>query len=219
MSFHPLQQERDPVDFYPTPERCVKALVSLLQIEPHHAVLEPSAGSGNFVRELRRVTNTLHAVEAYPRDEGVYSTCDRFTRTAFERHYPEERYDWIVGNPPFSLAKEHVQQGLFLLKPGGRLAFLLRAGFAHTQGRWKLFNQFPPWREYALETRPDFMGNGKSDGAEYVFYVWERGYTGRTIREYVSWDDDERRPIDLKRVRERDWTGVRGTLQLPHLEK
>ena len=43
----------DNLDFYPTPEKLAKRMLAGIDFKFAHTFLEPSAGSGNIVRELK----------------------------------------------------------------------------------------------------------------------------------------------------------------------
>lgn len=208
MSSHPKRRERRDADFYPTPRAVTDPLVRLLDIRIEQRVLEPSCGSGNWIRSLWDHHTVLpDAVELYPEryPELVGAPVRQLWKGRFEDYIPDWRYDWIVGNPPYDRAVHHVQQALFLLRPGGHAAMLLRSGFSHTAERALFIRQFPPWREYALTERPPFDDSGQTDSTEYVFYVWRRGWTGDTVRRYVSWKDPELYALDRQRIIDVDW--------------
>lgn len=46
-------------DFYPTTEAIIQKMVALAQIQPHHHVLEPSAGSGDLAQAIALFINQI----------------------------------------------------------------------------------------------------------------------------------------------------------------
>ena len=94
-------------------------------------MLEPGAGSGNIIKTLQKYGDfSIDAVEIRPeeaqhlQDLGVNVIIDDFLSMDLGK-----KYDLIIGNPPFNQAIEFVEKSLRLLKPGGRLIFLLRTAF------------------------------------------------------------------------------------------
>jgi hypothetical protein len=116
--------------FYPTPKRLAERLVELAGIEPHHTVLEPSAGLGGLADLLPRERTTcveispLHAkvLEA----KGHRVSCADFLAL----HTNRALYDRVVMNPPFSEGRwqAHIEHAAAMLADKGRLVAILPAG-------------------------------------------------------------------------------------------
>jgi hypothetical protein len=116
-------------------------------LEPTARVLEPSAGTGVFVKAMRELNLdvTIVAVEPNPDRAGRIPDGPRiFVESVeletFAATYPgvrsfRELFDSIVMNPPFAvpgnptLWVDHVELAYGLLKPGGRLTAIVPAGF------------------------------------------------------------------------------------------
>lgn len=122
---------------FPTPPSLAARMVELAEIEPGHAVLEPSAGTGNILRAIREATGdsaVRTAIEINPRlcdrlriaEEGAHViNCDFLQFDA-----PATKYDRILMNPPFANADDikHIRHALGMLKPGGRLVAICANG-------------------------------------------------------------------------------------------
>lgn len=184
-------------DFYETPVACATEICDRMRLftpEPR-TVLEPSAGSGNFVRAIRTVWPRAHitAVDILASNIAGCSRHARTTDTLVRGDIMEvsdglvAAADLVVGNPPFSHAEEHVKRLLRSMQTGAYLAFLLPTSFITTQGRAKgLWNNPPDGRgdvrgpygdleaEIPLAERPGFTTNGGTDMAEYCLYVWQK---------------------------------------------
>ncbi len=132
--------------FYPTPENIALAAVELAQIEPHHGVLEPSAGQGGIADHLPQLQTTC--VEISPLHcEILRAKGHSVIEADFLKWAPSQsKADRIVMNPPFSEGRwqAHLGAAAALLKPDGRLVAILPAsakgkellpGFAHDYSR------------------------------------------------------------------------------------
>ena len=127
-------------------------------------------------------------------------------------NYHQRGYDAVIGNPPYSHAEQHVRHGLYLVRTGGIVAYLLRLNFLAADERYAFRNTFPVWRVYTLQERPSFTGTG-SDACEYALFVWRKGYAGSTVMRHVSWKYPERFRQDLRIVVEQDWRELRPGLR------
>lgn len=102
-------------------------------------MLEPGAGSGNIIKTLQKYGDfSIDAVEIraeeaqHLQDLGVNVIIGDFLSMDLGK-----KYDLIIGNPPFNQAIEFVEKCLGLLKPGGRLIFLLRTAFMESDQRFE----------------------------------------------------------------------------------
>jgi 16S rRNA A1518/A1519 N6-dimethyltransferase RsmA/KsgA/DIM1 with predicted DNA glycosylase/AP lyase activity len=114
-------------------------LIGEADIEPHHRVLEPSAGTGNLLRGLNAVSADCVAVEF---NHSLAATlAAQFPHVSVRQadflqcNGDLGKFDRIVMNPPFAKGQdiEHVQHALHMLKPGGRLVAIMSAGVAFRQ--------------------------------------------------------------------------------------
>lgn len=119
--------------FYPTPDDLAEYVVKLAEIEPHHLVLEPSAGSGALLRPLGRKNNIV-AVEiddslATGLMEAEYGcVINSSFEKAIENGDVGQWFDRIILNPPFGpnqLDIKHILLAYSLLKPGGILVAIM----------------------------------------------------------------------------------------------
>ena len=202
------KRKRIDADAYYTEEDHAITCAALLDVRPGMRVLEGSAGRGDFVRALHYVHGVVPtANELRPEaaaqcaavipGERVLVTIGRFEDLSLP-----EAFDVVLGNPPYKLAQEHVEHGMYLLRRGGQLGYLLRINFLASQKRVPFFRRFPPWRVYVLPERPDFTGEG-GDQTEYAFFVWRKGYRGPPQVLWVS-TKPENRLHDVEQARQLD---------------
>lgn len=191
--------ERAADDFYETPAWCVRAILFHLPALAGRRILEPSAGRGAIVRELLRAGATdVDAVEIDAARLGAVSvigTVDErirqqaadwrgegpvrgggigvLLRGDFLRLSAEDfsaPFDLVVMNPPFAAAQEHVEHAISLLAPGGTVAALLRLAFCVSAKR-AAFRAAHPFDLYPLASRPSFTPDGKTDSADYAWFL------------------------------------------------
>ncbi len=97
-------------------------------------------------------------------------------------------FDAVVGNPPFIFAEAFINRGL---EVAPIVAFLLRIAFVTGKGRyerlWSPGNVAGLRYFYPLAERGSFTADGKTDSADYAFFIIERGYTGDFSGRTVSW--------------------------------
>lgn len=162
-------------DAYYTPDdvalACVGALAPL--VARGASICEPSVGGGAFVRALRerQIGGFIQGVDVDPRAPGL-ELCELRTVADFRETYPIA--DWIVGNPPYRDAEEHVLHALKIARVG--VALLLRLNFLSGQGRYfRLWanGPVPLHSVHVLAARPSFTGGG-TDAIDYGFFVWTR---------------------------------------------
>lgn len=114
--------------FYPTPESLARKAVELAGIEPGHACLEPSAGTGGLLQFMPAGTTAVELSKlhcAVLRERFPACTLMHADFMAIKR--PHAEVDRIVMNPPFSEGRwrAHVEHAATLLNKGGRLVAIL----------------------------------------------------------------------------------------------
>lgn len=120
---------------FPTPPELAARMVEAAAIEAGHRVLEPSAGTGNLLREIyKEAPAHVVAVEINPSLAGRLEVmnsaivCGDFLQCTAESLWG--RFDRIVMNPPFAGGADvdHVRHAFGMLKPGGRLVAVMSSG-------------------------------------------------------------------------------------------
>lgn len=119
--------KRRELDFYPTPPDATQALIDFLKIPKGQTVWECASGAGHMAKVFR--DNGYNTIET-----DIQSGTDFLTTPAME-------CDWIITNPPFSLAEQFIRRANESGKP---FAFLLKSQYWHSSRRLPLFNEITP---------------------------------------------------------------------------
>lgn len=151
-------------DLYPTPPEVTVALMDFLKLPKNTTVWEPAAGEGDMVKAIR----ACGYGSSFGTDvsEGFdFLSPDVFTRLL-------AGFDWIITNPPFSLAEDFIRRAAEIQKP---FAMLLKSQYWHAAKRMALFEEIPPSYVLPLTWRPDFLfkeRGGKKGASPLMDVMW-----------------------------------------------
>lgn len=196
------ETQRVVMDNYPTPQPLADAICRWLrELYPYKTViLEPSCGSGNFLRAAQQYwshASQILGIDLDPsHEEEVLKLGYQFVHADFLQYATLlGQSGWlgpqtiVPGNPPYSddLPQKFIQAVYDHSQEGCVTAFLLRQSFE--AGIDRAVN-FPARESLAYKRvvagRPKFRTDTKSqDNSEYAVYVYEKGHTGH----YVGWKD------------------------------
>lgn len=151
---------RDPDDYYETPAWAVEALLDRLVIPPTARILEPGCGTGAILKVLRNryPEAYLEGVELHPgRAERSRPFADVIHAVDFLRENPhlghgDRRFDFSIGNPPFSLAAEFIARSLAIADV---VCLLLRVNYLGSDKRAAFHREHPAHLDI-LPKRPSF---------------------------------------------------------------
>lgn len=197
---------------YPTDNWCTRVLVERCGFAMRgKRVLECAAGDGSMVNVLADAGAIVDAVEI---DVGRADIIRRGERArhvhrgdflspstdAWLKKTGALPYDAVITNPPYGewvqfvnakgepkfryrdLALEFAERAI-LLAPV--VCFLLRLNWAGSQPR-HAFHAKHPADLVVFSNRPRFRPDGKSDAAEYAWWIWRRGSTIGTWTVHLS---------------------------------
>lgn len=142
------KDERVEHDFYATNP---KAVDMLLTAYPFNArtILEPCVGKGH-------IANAINEFYTNKREIKGLDIVDRgYPKTIvadFLTYETSERYEGIITNPPYSLAKEFIEKGMELLSENGQMAMFLKVQFLEGLKRKELFEKYPPKYIYVFRS-------------------------------------------------------------------
>lgn len=192
-------------DAYYTPLELARAAVRVLDLPRVGTVLEPSVGDGAWVEAAREVSPDLHIIglDIQAGAAGLARVDTAVVTDFMEFGRPELRalpvavdgVTWVIGNPPFSAAVDHVEHALGI---GANVAMLLRIAFLAGVERYqRLYAAVRPSEVHALVQRPSFTGKGSDRAQEYALLVWRRldepGPRPPTTFEWLNWRTSRRR--------------------------
>ena len=193
--------ERRENDFYETPLAFAATTMYSIPCEANFVkkALDPGAGRGVWAKALRRFNPIVHitGVDIQPPSELIEDS-DVFSQLYDEWHYgdfleweTDDKYDLIMGNPPFKLIHEFVDKSLGLLAPNGQLVFLMRLAMLESQKRFKTWWTHSPIQKVLVSPRRiSFTGDGKSDDTAYAIFIWKEGFDGKPQLDWMWWDYD-----------------------------
>lgn len=168
---------RKAYDFYATPIDVTEKFLRKYGIHNLTGnILEPSAGNGNIIKALRKVglSNTVSAIEIREEEkENLKKVADTVILGNFLEMDNSIKYDVVIGNPPYSQAKEFVEKALTLTTEKGVVIMLLRTAFLESRARYEFWQNNPPTGLYVLSRRPSFTGKG-TDATSYAWFVWDK---------------------------------------------
>ena len=123
-------------------------------------------------------------------DRGYYGTN---IKDFLKETHCDDDFD-ILTNPPYKYAKEFVLKALELVANGRKVCMFLKLTFLEGKSRFnELFSKYPPKNIYVFSERVmcakngDFetMKAGGGSAVAYAWYVWEKGYQGKTTIEWI----------------------------------
>ena len=185
-----VDRERVKDDYYATPPEATDVLLYDLDLSECKTFLEPSCGEGHISKVLESwfVHTGMSEVES----------CDLVYRGygnggidfLNSNYYNGKKYDCVITNPPFKLAKEFVQRGMDLSNK--YVIMFAKLQLLEGVGRKELFDKYPPKYIYVFRNRinPYRNGNPLDEKGKpwastmcFAWFVFEVGFSGEpTIR-------------------------------------
>ncbi len=169
------------LNYFPTPPWAARAggeLITALDPEARSA-WEPACGQGHMAYGLSDYFAEVMASDIVDHATGTVSGALKWPDCLvdfLDAESPfENRYDWIVTNPPFSAAQQFVELGLKRARRG--VAMLCRTAWWDTEGRFDLFFGQPGCDVKAafFDRVPMSLGGwdpGGSTATAYAWFIW-----------------------------------------------
>lgn len=157
--------KRNKNDYYQTPYSMIKQLLEVENFEGK--ILEPSCGAGAIVKVLRDFKKSVDYCDLNNEFSltGIFKNFKDFINDDFEK------YDNIITNPPFSLAKEFILKAKRITN--NKIAMLLPLNYLHGVTR---YNEIYKDTAFPLKAVYVFVDTGYSkillEKMELIKLVW-----------------------------------------------
>lgn len=100
----------------------------------------------------------------------------------------------IITNPPYKIASSFIEKALETVIDGHKVAMFLKIQFLEGKARGELFKKYPPKTVWVSRSRLLCAKNGefekmKAGGGSavaYAWYIWEKGYQGKTTLDWFN---------------------------------
>jgi hypothetical protein len=157
---------RNERDFYATPEWAFAPIVPML---PHDVNFwEPACGDGRLVRMLSESGRSAAGADLLPHGYAEGFQVGNFLEDTTRREF-------IITNPPFSLAFDFVRHAANLAP---EVLMLLRLNFLGAVSRAEWFRAHEPSALFMITPRPSFTNGGGTDSCEYAWIYWGTRFQG-----------------------------------------
>ena len=179
--------KRNKNDYYQTPYSMTR---QLLEVENFGGkILEPSCGAGAIVKVLRDYDKSVDYCDLNNEFSltGIFKNFKDFINDDFDR------YDNIITNPPFSLAKEFILKAKQITN--NKIAMLLPLNYLHGVTRYNeiyLDRKFPLKAVYVfcrygmLEETIRDDGTYRTGMMVYAWYIWDKDYKGEPMIRWIN---------------------------------
>lgn len=179
--------KRNKNDYYQTPYSMTKQLLEVENFEGK--ILEPSCGAGAIVKVLRDHKKSVDYCDLNNDFSltGIFKDFKDFINDDFDR------YDNIITNPPFSLAKEFILKAKQIAN--NKIAMLLPLNYLHGVARYNEIYKdttFPLKAVYVfcryglLEDTIREDGTYKAGMMVYAWYIWDKSYKGEPVIRWLN---------------------------------
>lgn len=191
------KRERIKDDYYATPPEATQELLNNFDLSYCKTFLEPSCGEGHISKVLEsNFTNSeVFSNDLIDRGYG-YAPRDFLT------YNHTDKFDCVITNPPFKLAKEFIEKGLKISNK--YVIMFAKIQLLEGLGRKELFENSPPKYIYVFRNRINPLRNGSPVDEKgkpwastmcFAWFVWEVGFKGEPT---IRWLETKRGVPELK---------------------
>lgn len=170
---------REGLDFFPTPPWATRALPEWVlpggaTAMRGRSVWEPCCGEGHQAEVLAEYFGRVHASDVYPHGYGAVGSFIGNAGLDLDIARCPFAPDWIITNPPYSLAVEVVERALAEAREG--VAVLVRTLWIESDDRYQLFCRHEPWMVATFAER-----------VPMVQYRWDPEASTATSYSWIVW--------------------------------
>lgn len=175
--------ERQSDDYYATDPKAVELLLEKENFSNN--VWECACGEGHISKVLLTRGYNVRSTDLIYRGFGEEEPVD-FLET--ENVNLETN---IITNPPYKFAQQFVEKSMKSIDDGFKVAMFLKLQFLEGKSRKQMFKKYPPKTVYVSSSRIPCAKNGDFDkypssAIAYAWYVWEKGYSGNTVIDWIN---------------------------------
>ena len=179
--------KRKKSDFYETPYSITRHLLNIEYFDYNSTILEPACGDGAILKVLNEKTNNV-----------VFYDIEKNFLTE------ENQYEYIITNPPFSIAYEFIKKAKLVATK--KFAFLLPLSYLHGKKRYDdiYSDKKYPLKKIYVFTRYPMLGEPlRQDGKYntgmmvYAWFIFENDYEGEPAINWIDNNNDVLSKRDL----------------------
>lgn len=167
--------KRNTMDKYYTKKNivkdCIKIVKKHLNISKEDLIIEPSAGNGSFISEIKKLSDNYRFYDLYPGNKEIIEQDFLELETDNLKDFPKIH---IIGNPPFgrqsSLAIKFIKKSCQFCDS---IAFILPKSFKKDSLKNKFPLQFHNVFEKELP-KDSFLVDNKEHDVPCVFQIWKK---------------------------------------------
>lgn len=183
-------RERVDNDFYATPFNATEAILKKEKLSG--SILEPAAGQGHISKVLREFYPYSEIVSTDLIDRDSPFGIDVIPNVDFLTYNYNRKFDNIITNPPFKLAKEFILRALELAND--KVIMFAKIQLLEGQDRLKMWEDTPIKKIYVFSKRVNPMRNGSevdengkpwSSTMCFAWFVWERNFEDLPTVEWI----------------------------------
>ena len=166
-------------------DTCVKKLEENIKIDDNDICIEPSAGNGSFIKNIKSIFKNYKFYDIEPDNEEIVK--QDYLEFNFDKII-EEKYNkiHILGNPPFgrqsSLAIKFIKKSVLYCDS---ISFILPKSFKKDSLRKHFPLNFHLIHEYDLP-KNSFIVDNKEYNVPCVFQIWVRKNINRQVQEKLK---------------------------------
>lgn len=174
-------------DYYATEPKAAELLIKHIKL--NNNIWECACGGGHLSRVFEKAGFNVRISDI------IYRGYEKTEILDFLSNKNNKIWNGdIVTNPPYKYAQEFIEKALSLIPDGCIVAMFLKIQFLEGKKRKKLFLKNPPKIILVSSSRLLCAKNGKfkemiaggGSAVAYGWFVWVKGYKGKTIIRWIN---------------------------------